>query len=265
MKTVSKIMLGILLGLASGNIHAMESTSSSRQNIIQENEIPQNSNLNDMTDLVLQEILSNVVRGKTVSTPEELVNSIRNSYKQLSVLKRVNKWFNAFLTDDKIFEILIIGLTEKDVNLVDTDGLTPLHRAVCKGFAEEVKLLLRAGAVIDKADMLGFTPLHWAVYGDHTEIVKLLIEAGAGVYREDNYGATPLQFAALYGYTEIIELLIGAGAVINCTADADYETPLYFAVHNGHRKAAERLVALGAAIPENLISDLEEMGIKIPK
>ncbi|MBR5888302.1 MAG: ankyrin repeat domain-containing protein, partial [Akkermansia sp.] len=47
----------------------------------------------------------------------------------------------------------------------------------------------------------------WAANIGHTECVKLLIDAGADVNRANNEGRTPLSIAEKNGHTECAELL----------------------------------------------------------
>ena len=80
-----------------------------------------------------------------------------------------------------------------DVEVVDTEGVTPLHCAA-RGHANVVSMLLRAGADIDARDARGTRPLHWAVansYTEMTEVVELLVRSGADVSARDAQGRTP--------------------------------------------------------------------------
>jgi hypothetical protein len=72
------------------------------------------------------------------------------------------------------------------VNVQDSEGRTPLHRAALHQSAKSVKLLLAAGADPDTKDNEGRTPAYWcktyngsATSGDaeNREILKLLSEA----------------------------------------------------------------------------------------
>ncbi len=56
-----------------------------------------------------------------------------------------------------------------------TEGRAPLHIASEQGCIEGIKILLAAGACIDKKDNCGRTPLHFAVREGHTEAMKLLL------------------------------------------------------------------------------------------
>lgn len=73
---------------------------------------------------------------------------------------------------------------------------TPLHRAVMKGDAEEVKELLEKEIEIDEKEELinGYTALGLAVVGDHKKITKLLLKNGANVDLGSNEKA-PLEMA----------------------------------------------------------------------
>lgn len=72
-----------------------------------------------------------------------------------------------------------------EINQVDggVTNLVPLNRAALQGNAAEVTRLLEAGAFPDGQDETGFTPLMVAAREGHTEVVRLLIDAGADVNR----------------------------------------------------------------------------------
>jgi uncharacterized protein len=69
---------------------------------------------------------------------------------------------------------------------------TPLLYAAREGHADIAKLLLDAGANIEKADADGVTPLLMAVLNGHTALAQDLITRGANVNVQDWYGQTPL-------------------------------------------------------------------------
>lgn len=73
---------------------------------------------------------------------------------------------------------------------------TPLLYAAREGHLEVVKLLLGAGANIEKPDADGVTPLLMAVLNGRIAVARYLMEHGANVKAADWYGQTPL-FAAV--------------------------------------------------------------------
>jgi ankyrin len=69
---------------------------------------------------------------------------------------------------------------------------TPLLYAAREGHEDVAKLLLDAGADIEKADADGVTPLLMAVLNGRIALASMLIERGANVKVTDWYGQTPL-------------------------------------------------------------------------
>ena len=82
---------------------------------------------------------------------------------------------------------------EEAYKKVNTCGLTALHYAVGSGF----------GMATDPHPNL--------------EIVRMLIEAGADINKLTNDGRTPLRFAAM-GHPEATKILIDAGADLNISS-----------------------------------------------
>lgn len=60
---------------------------------------------------------------------------------------------------------------------LDADGRAPVHWAAYKGFADTLRLLLVAGADLERGDREGCTPLHWAAIRGNGEAVTLLLRA----------------------------------------------------------------------------------------
>jgi ankyrin repeat protein len=114
-------------------------------------------------------------------------------------------------------------------------------------------LLLGAGACVfaaddaTKPDPDGTTPLHWAVYRNDAAEVKRLIAAGADVNAHNDYNATPLSEAAVTGNVEVIRRLLAAGANVNAT-NADGQTPLMVLARSSNVEAAKLLLDRGADV-----------------
>jgi ankyrin repeat protein len=80
---------------------------------------------------------------------------------------------------------------------VAVGNLTALHFAVANGSAEEVKLLLDAGATVDSRDVRGMTPLMFAVSTDHPNaaIVRMLLAKNADASIRSNIGESTVDWA----------------------------------------------------------------------
>jgi len=78
-------------------------------------------------------------------------------------------------------------------------GVTPLWMASRENRPEIVRLLIKAGADVEKGkEEDDETPLLVASKEGHLEIVKLLVEAGADMDKKDEYGRTVLDVAVAY-------------------------------------------------------------------
>ena len=92
-----------------------------------------------------------------------------------------------------------------------SDGWTPLMYAVRDGRQETVSILLAAGAAVNIGDRWSRTPLHLAAEAP-AGIARMLIKAGADLDKRNAGGVTPLMLAAGNGRQDIVELLLQAGA-----------------------------------------------------
>lgn len=84
---------------------------------------------------------------------------------------------------------------EPRMKVLPAGGLTPLLYAAREGCADCVRLLIEAGADINKTDPESVTPLLMANMNAKWDSAKLLIEAGAWLDKWDIYGRNPLYAA----------------------------------------------------------------------
>ncbi|TBR24596.1 hypothetical protein EPO15_03795 [bacterium] len=84
-------------------------------------------------------------------------------------------------------------------------------------------------------DVEGVTPLIAAADGGHFQTVRLLVEAGADVNRGDSSGFTPLMGAACTGHPRMAGFLLQRGARRDAL-DASGRDALTHAVESGHQR-----------------------------
>ena len=173
-------------------------------------------------------------RGETLDLDEE---NIKEKLLHFAITQQHDKCIEAMLE---------AGV---DVNWPDKYSHPPLMRAAENGYLHGIKLLLEAGADVNKTTMWdNSSSLMSAASNGHDKCVDELIKAGADVNittRERNTCAILL--ATLYGNVRCVELLINAGADVNVRHE--YETtPIIQAVTNGNADIAEKLIKAGANV-----------------
>ncbi len=166
-------------------------------------------------------------------------------------------------------------------DLVDLDGVTPLHAVTSKGdYDGTVALLESLRKVMTKEELVahinlpshsGGTAVMFAAAGGHPKCTKLMIDEGADVNaiavatpeyleklakmieegtvdpNEDPHvdGVTGVHVAAEEGHLECVNLLIDAGADVTVLDEED-RTPLLLAVKGNYGEVASALVRAGA-------------------
>lgn len=132
------------------------------------------------------------------------------------------------------------------VNCVDEK--MDLHLAAWMGDIKFLKMLVRQGQDICRADGYGWTALHLATWNMHTDVALFLMDAATDklwVSRQNVYGQSALHFAALNEDVELLNALLKAKA--DTTArDRDGLTAVLCAAKNAHSKALLVLMAAGA-------------------
>jgi ankyrin repeat protein len=132
-----------------------------------------------------------------------------------------------------------------DVNKQHENGSSPLYLAVAAGQDAVVRVLIEAGADVNKcrsvapamleagvhvtAGVTSLPPLHIVVVAGHAAVARTLIEAGADVNKAmmDDC-TTPLFMAAQKGDETMVRVLIQAGADVSKAPDGGV-TPLFTA------------------------------------
>ncbi|TKY70284.1 Ankyrin repeat domain-containing protein [Spatholobus suberectus] len=118
-----------------------------------------------------------------------------------------------------------------DVNAVDKDGLTALHKAIGKKQAI-TNYLLRNSANPFVQDKEGASFMHYAVQTASTKTIELLLLYNVDINLPDNDGWTPLHLAVQTQRPDLVRLLLIKGA--NKTLrNKDGLTPLDLCLYSG--------------------------------
>ena len=128
-------------------------------------------------------------------------------------------------------------------------GLSALAMACDYGNLAKVKILLEAGALVDRGAYEGATPLALAVEKGHEEVVRHLLRCGADVNAACQPSQAPLYKAVANEWFELSKVLLLAGAAADLRCEHEVrETPLMITVQKGNDRIAELLVDHGADI-----------------
>ncbi|KAJ8129909.1 hypothetical protein O1611_g3719 [Lasiodiplodia mahajangana] len=119
--------------------------------------------------------------------------------------------------DPEVLSTLLEFRNSIDVDILDGDGFTALHRAISNGDIRYVQILIRAGADLTKLAPNGDTALHIAARDVKTiDHLKLLLDqSGVDINRISLGSGTPLCVAARYLNLEGIDMLLDRGADVD--------------------------------------------------
>jgi ankyrin repeat protein len=144
-------------------------------------------------------------------------------------------------------DVRLLVAAGADVGAVDTLGQSAMYLAAQQGHAGVVEALARAGADCNQVDTGGTTPLRIGSSNGHLRCVEFLLKQGADVNKVTNDGNTPLFMASQNGYCDVVEALLRGGADVN-KARNDGATPLIMASEDGHCDVVEALLRGGADV-----------------
>lgn len=114
-----------------------------------------------------------------------------------------------------------------EANPTTESNVTPLSLAAASGQVEVVRVLIDAGAKIDRPDART-APLLAAARSGRLEVVKLLLERGADLHASC-YQGNALHQAAMYGHQDIVKFLVERGLDAKGRPEGGEWTPLHAA------------------------------------
>ncbi|CAL4248424.1 unnamed protein product [Meganyctiphanes norvegica] len=122
---------------------------------------------------------------------------------------------------------------------------TALIKAAIRNHADITRILLEAGADIEKENDHSQTAMQEAAWRGNTETITVLINHKADVNSLDQYGATPLIRTAQKGHLAATMELINAGANVTI-AENNGDTALHNAIYSNSTQIARLLLQKGA-------------------
>ena len=135
-----------------------------------------------------------------------------------------------------------------DVNEISKNGMIPLNIATSKAHELQLQILMMETFGLDLKDEKVQQALEDKVYAEMErmfKMAKMLIDAGADVNKKSVLG-TPLMNAVTNAWNvDIVELLVKSGADLNET-DENGRTALFYAYASGNMDIVDALIKSGA-------------------
>ncbi|WRX10513.1 protein of unknown function DUF3447 - like 6 [Theobroma cacao] len=136
-----------------------------------------------------------------------------------------------------------------DINAVDKNGLTAVHKAIIGKKQAITNYLLRESANPFVRDEDGATLMHYAVRTASTPTIKLLLLYNVDINLQDNDGWSPLHLAVQARRTDIVKLLLIRGAD-KMLKNKDGLTPLNLCLYSGRDTRTYELIKLLKQLPK---------------
>jgi len=111
----------------------------------------------------------------------------------------------------QLTEFMLKYYSAEQINQASHNGLPLLEHAVQHTYYGVIKLLIDAGADVNKHSSQSSPLISSITRGDYG-IIKLLIEKGANLNQKDGNNRTPLMVAEALGRAPIVQLLVDSGA-----------------------------------------------------
>ncbi|TYI88757.1 hypothetical protein E1A91_D03G005300v1 [Gossypium mustelinum] len=136
-----------------------------------------------------------------------------------------------------------------DINAVDKNGLTAIHKAIIGKKQAITNYLLRESANPFVRDEDGATLMHYAVNAASTPTIKLLLLYNVDINLQDNDGWTPLHLAVQARRTDVVKLLLIRGAN-KMLKNKDGLTPFDLCLYLGRDMRTYELIKILKQLPK---------------
>lgn len=166
--------------------------------------------------------------------------------------------FNAINEKNSQRVFSLMNSANVNINVLDTNGYTPIHRAIYNNDLNTVNELLKNTNLninskldikvnIDGWYLGGASPLILASYLGYTNIVKTLLDNNANIKaREDVDGSMAIHMASANGKNDVIEILLSKDETLINEKDNKGNTPLHWAAMKDKPETIKLLSEKGA-------------------
>ena len=186
------------------NLIACENCYIKKENNNNNNNNNNNGNNEDNNTQNEQKILDNI---NYISINKNMLKEFferKNNTNLLNILQKINSQESLSPEMKKHYNNFINEINKP----IDNMGSSYSHLASIGNKSNDLELLIKAGANINKKDHEGFTPLQRAVGQNNKDIVDILLNANADLKSQNNDGDTVFHTAVLADSQEIMQSLL---------------------------------------------------------
>jgi|GEM_PF-5287892 len=140
---------------------------------------------------------------------------------QMSLAAGVYRSANQSKNDTKPFMTLLLAAVKGDMKQAIALSNEILRGAVDKGHTNVIDTLSKAGINIDVIDTQGKTLIHRACDIGRTNLIDVLASHGVDVNAQDSQGNTALHYAVAHGHRDLVCQLLKSGADIEIPDASD--------------------------------------------
>lgn len=151
----------------------------------------------------------------------------------------------AVLYDNNDIAKTLLNKSKDSVDKDSVDGFTPLMVAANNKNIEMVRMIVTAGANINKVDSYGRSAFTYAVAKNSMDVAEYLMENGADVTLVDVNDANAFMYASSNNNTDIMSYILKKDVDVNFTDARGWTALMYAAEHNAF-EAAQLLIDSGA-------------------
>ena len=175
-------------------------------------------------------------------------NYIHSFMSKINKLNQKFKLFEAIEKKDKESINTLLQDQKLDINVVDKNSNTAIHRAIITKDIDIISMILtREPELIDTVNNKNESPLIDAIKSDNIDILNLILKLNPDINKVNISYETPLMYAIKTQNLPIINRLLDVGTKID-TVDIKKESALIYAIKTQNLPIINRLLDMGAKI-----------------
>ncbi|EGD77719.1 hypothetical protein PTSG_08810 [Salpingoeca rosetta] len=158
----------------------------------------------------------------------------------------------------------IIPVSRDNIDLPDTNGLTPAHWCTSQGRYKHLAALIENGADLMTCDHQGRTVLHWTAMNESDKCCKqIMVFEPNTINVQDETGSTALMLAIQENNVPVIAAQLSSRRCNFSLADTDRRTCVHWATLAGNSSVLQQLLQYGGNASEGDIHGMQPVHMAV--